>query len=140
MNAAGSPWQVGDRLEELRLPAVDRMSLVRYAGASGDFNPIHVVDEQARRTGLPGIIQHGMLTMAQMARPLSPYLANGYIEHFRTRFSGMLFLGDQLSIVGQVTVVEEVGDGARIAFDLQATTSEGRSIAKATLRFRWLNP
>jgi len=133
-----SPWTVGDRLEERELPPVDRMALVRYAGASGDFNPIHIVDEEAKRTGLPGIIQHGMLTMAQMGTLVSPYLANGFVEHFQTRFVGMLFLGERLTIGGEVTAVEAHADDQTITFDLHARTHEGRQIAKGTLRFRWL--
>jgi acyl dehydratase len=138
MSAGTAPWTVGDSLEERRLPPVDRMALVRYAGASGDFNPIHVVDEEAKRTGLPGIIQHGMLTMAQMGTLLSPFLAEGFIEHFQTRFVGMLFLDEQLVIGGQVTAVEGVESGQSISFDVFARTEEGRQIAKGTLRFRWL--
>ncbi|MQA91182.1 MAG: dehydratase [Gemmatimonas sp.] len=135
---SGSPWKVGDALEERQLPAVDRMGLVRYAGASGDFNPIHVVDEAAEKTGLPGVIQHGMLTMAQMGTLLSPHLASGFIEYFQTRFAGMLFLDERLVIGGKVTAVEGDDDGETIAFDLYARTDEGRQIARGSLRFRWL--
>jgi acyl dehydratase len=128
-------WKVGDRLEERELPSVDRLSLIRYAGASGDYNPIHTIDEEATRAGLPGIIQHGMLTMGQVGALFSPYLEQGFVEHFHTRFSGMLFLGDTLRIGGKVTAAERVGDRERFSFDLYAKTQDGRSIARCTLRF-----
>lgn len=138
MSASGPPWQVGDALEELELPEVTRLSLIKYAGASGDYNPIHTIDEEAEKAGLPGIIQHGMLTMAQMGRLLSPYLDRGFVEHFDTRFRDMLFLGETLRIGGEVTDVEEGADGPLYSFDLYARTAEDRTIATGSLRFRWL--
>src|SRR3954470_14435997 len=59
--------QVGDQIAELRVTP-DRYLTVRYAGASGDFNPIHLDEEFARHVGLPGRILHGLWTMAQVAR------------------------------------------------------------------------
>jgi acyl dehydratase len=65
-------WSVGDELEERTLPPVDRMRLIKYAGASGDFNPIHLVDEAAEAADLPGVIAHGMLTVATMGLLFPP--------------------------------------------------------------------
>ena len=59
--------QAGQELDELRVTP-DRFLTVRYAGASGDFNPIHIDEEFARQVGLPGRILHGLWTMAQVAR------------------------------------------------------------------------
>jgi acyl dehydratase len=64
--------QVGDELPE-RSNAVDRAQLVMYAGASGDFNPIHWNEEFATMVGLPGIISHGMLTMALVAKAVGDW-------------------------------------------------------------------
>lgn len=50
----------GDRLESITLLPVSRLDLIKYAGASGDFNPIHTIDEAAEKAGLPGMIAHGM--------------------------------------------------------------------------------
>lgn len=140
MSAGRPDWEVGDRLDELELPEVTRLSLIKYAGASGDYNPIHTIDEEAEKAGLPGIIQHGMLTMAQMGRLLTPYYEHGFIEEFSTRFKGMVFLGDRLRIGAEVTEVEDVdGDGRRYTFDVRArTVEEERTVAAGTLRFRLL--
>lgn len=132
------PWSVGDELPPLELPPVDRLSLIRYAGASGDYNPIHTIDEEATRTGLPGIIQHGMLTMARMSQLLTPYQDSGFVERFQTRFVGMLFLGDRLVVAGRVTAVEEGDTATRVSVDLTASTDDGRPIAKGSIRFVWL--
>lgn len=139
MSASGGPsWQVGDTLEERQLPEVSRLALIKYARASGDYNPIHTIDEEAEKAGLPGIIQHGMLTMAQMGLLFSPYLDGGFVERFHTRFRDMVFLGDVLRIGGEVTDVESSPDGDRYAFDIYAKTADDRTVATGTLRFRWL--
>ncbi|HVM11420.1 MAG TPA: MaoC/PaaZ C-terminal domain-containing protein [Actinomycetota bacterium] len=66
---------VGDELPE-RSNRVDRAQLVMYAGASGDFNPIHWNEEFARMVGLPGVISHGMFTMALVTRALTDWLGD----------------------------------------------------------------
>ena len=133
-------WTVGTDLPERVLRPVDRLSLIRYAGASGDFNPIHTIDEEAREAGLPGVIQHGMLTMAQMGLLLTPYIEDGFIELFQTRFVGMLPLGETLRLGGRVTAVEPRENGVRFSCDVHARTTEGRAIARGSLRFVWYGP
>lgn len=132
------PWNVGDMVTEIRLPPVSRLSLIKYAGASGDYNPIHTIDDSARTAGLPGIIQHGMLTMAQMSRLLTPYFDRGYISSLVTRFTGMLFLDETLIVSARVTKADEAEHGMVYGFDLMARTAEDREIAKGTLEFIWL--
>ena len=117
-------WKTGDELSELTLPLVDRMRLIKYAGASGDFNPIHLLDDAAEEAGLPGIIAHGMLTVATMGRLCSPFLEHGYIKTFRSRFSGMVFLGDVLCVGGRVIGVEEIGEGFLYTFEVYARREE----------------
>lgn len=117
-------WSVGDELEERKLPPVDRMRLIKYAGASGDFNPIHLVDEAAAEAGLSGIIAHGMLTVATMGLLFSPYLEHGYVKTFRSRFSGMVFLGDVLRVGGRVGSVEEADEGRLYVFEVYARRGE----------------
>ena len=117
-------WSVGYELEERTLPPVDRMRLIKYAGASGDFNPIHLLDEAAEAAGLPGIIAHGMLTVATMGLLFSPYLQHGYVKGFRSRFSGMVFLGDVLRVGGWVSGMEEVKTGRLYVFEVYALRGE----------------
>jgi acyl dehydratase len=122
---SGAPrWSIGHVIDERTLPPVDRMRLIKYAGASGDFNPIHLVDQAAEDAGLKGIIAHGMLTVATMGLLFSPYLEHGYVMTFRSRFSGMVFLGDVLRVGGRVSGVEETDDGRLYAFDVYARRDE----------------
>lgn len=89
-------WRPGDVLEEIATPPIDRERLRKYAAASGDPNPIHLSDEAAAAAGLPGVIAHGMLTVATMGLLFSPHLDRGHVKTFRSRFSGMVFLGDKI--------------------------------------------
>ena len=127
-------WNVGEELDERILPPVDRMRLIKYAGASGDFNPIHLVDEAAEEAGLPGIIAHGMLTVATMGLLFSPFLEHGYVKGFRSRFSGMVFLGDVLRVAGRVRVVEEAKNGQLYSFEVCALRGDD-TVASGSVDF-----
>jgi acyl dehydratase len=82
-------WQPGESLPELRVTP-DKYLTVRYAGASGDFNPIHIDEEFAKSVGLPGRILHGLWTMAQVARALTE-AAGGpqHLKRLSVQFRGM---------------------------------------------------
>ena len=115
-------------MEERTLPPIDRVQLIKYAGASGDYNLIHLTAEAAAEAaaeaGLPGVIAHGMLTVATMGLLFSPHLEHGYVKTFRSRFSGMVFLGDTLRVGGRVKQVDEVADGVLHVFEVYARRGE----------------
>ena len=134
MSAVEPTWNVGDELESRTLPPVTRLQLIKYAGASGDYNPIHTIDEAAKEAGLPGIIAHGMLTAATMSLLFSPYLEHGYVKEFQARFSGMVYLGDELTVSGRVTGAEETEEGCLYAFDVHAKNGED-TVASGTVGF-----
>ena len=128
-------WHVGEELEPRTLPPITRLQLIKYAGASGDFNPIHTIDEAAEQAGLKGVIAHGMLTLATMGLLFSPHLEYGYVKDFRARFSGMVYVGDVLEIGGRVTGVEETGEGRLYAFDVFSRRGEDDVVASGTVGF-----
>lgn len=80
--------KAGESLESITLPPVSRIDLIKYAGASGDFNPIHTIDEEATAAGLPGIIAHGMWTMGNLTKLFTPYLEDGLVTDYQIRFRG----------------------------------------------------
>lgn len=134
MSAAKPAWEIGDELQERTLPPVTRQQLAEYADASGDHNPIHTSDEAAEQAGLPGVIAHGMLTAATMSLPFSPYLEHGYVKELRSRFSGMVYPGDELIVGGRATGVEEMGEGRLYAFEMHARKGE-ETVASGTVGF-----
>lgn len=101
----------GGAIPELRVTP-DRYLTVRYAGASGDFNPIHIDEEFARQVGLPGRILHGLYTMAQVARAQTE--AAGGPEKLRrlaVQFRGMGLPEQEIAVSG---TVREVRDGVAV--------------------------
>ena len=101
----------GDKIEELRVTP-DKFVPHRYAGASGDFNPIHVDEEFARQVGLPGKILHGLYSMAQVARAQTD--AGGGPQALRrlsVQFRGMGLPEHELTVTG---TVREVSDGVAV--------------------------
>ncbi len=104
-------WQVGTEIPALSFTP-DKYLTVRYAGASGDFNPIHIDEEFAKAVGLPGRILHGLWTMAQVARAETE--AAGGPEHLKrlsVQFRGMGAPEQEIRVTG---TVREVRDGTVI--------------------------
>ena len=102
--------KVGDRLELKVTP--DPYLTVRYAGASGDFNPIHIDEEFAKQVGLPGRILHGLWTMAQVARAHTEAAGGpGQLKRLSVQFRGMGLLGEEIVVTGTVT---EIRDGVAL--------------------------
>jgi len=134
MSATRPVWEIGDELESRTLPPITRSQLEKYAEASGDHNPIHTTDEAAEEAGLPGVIAHGMLTAAMMGLLFSPYLEHGYVKELRARFSGMVYPGDELTVGGHVTGVEESTEGRLYTFDVYAKKGED-TVASGTVDF-----
>jgi acyl dehydratase len=109
-------FEPGQQLPDLTVTP-DRYLTVRYAGASGDFNPIHIDEEFAKQVGLPGRILHGLWTMAQVARAQTE--AGGGPESLKrlaVQFRGMGFLEQELTVTG---TVREVSGGVALV-DTQA--------------------
>ena len=102
---------VGDPIPELKTTP-DRYLTVRYAGASGDFNPIHIDEDFAKQVGLPGRILHGLWTMAQVARAQTE-AAGGprALARLAVQFRGMGVPEAELQVTGEV---REVRDGVAI--------------------------
>ena len=124
---------VGDELPRLDA-TLQRVNLIMYAGASGDFNPIHWNDRIATAVGLPNVIAHGMLTMATAGRVITEWVGDpGAIESYQVRFSKPVVVpdDDRGAIVTITAVVAEKLDGGRVAIDLTATSGEAEVLTQA---------
>ena len=126
--------EVGQVVAE-RAFSLTRDSLVRYAGASGDFNPIHYRDDVATAVGLPGVLAHGMLTMGFAVQPVTDWLdARGWVSDYRVRFTRPVLVDPQLGAVVTVTATVVVLDDAGARIDLTATVGEQTVLGKAQVR------
>ena len=121
--------EIGTRTVEL-----DRASLVRYAGASGDFNPIHWNDVVAQSVGLPGVIVHGMLTMGSAVALVTDWAQDpGAVVDYQTRFSRPVIVPNPgvstVEVTGVVGALDAEAGTARI--DLTVTFEGARVLAKS---------
>jgi acyl dehydratase len=119
--------QEGAPIPELKVTP-DKYVTYRYAGASGDFNPIHIDEEFARQVGLPGRILHGLWTMAQVARAAEE-AAGGpdRLRRLSVQFRGMGALEQEIAVTG---TVREVRDGVAVV-DLEADQGGNKIIRNA---------
>lgn len=118
--------QVGEPIESIELDPVSRLDLIKYAGASGDYNPIHTIDEEAQKAGLPGIIAHGMWTMGNLAKLFTPYYEAGFIQDYSIRFKGMVFLNDVITLNAELKEKED----QTLKFDVKAVNQNGNEVIK----------
>lgn len=127
---------VGDVVADRTVP-LTRESLVRYAGASGDFNPIHYRDDVAAAVGLPGVLAHGVLTMGIAVESIVPWLGDsGRILEYGVRFTRPVVVdaegGAELQVVATIGAVSE----AEARVDLTVTAAGVTVLGKAQVRVR----
>jgi len=116
---------------------ITRDSLVRYAGASGDFNPIHYRDDFAQAVGLPGVLAHGMLTMGLAVQTVVDFVGDsGRILDYQVRFTKPVLVdaktGAMVEVSAKVIEIDEESKSARI--DLTAVCAELTVLGKAQVR------
>lgn len=119
--------------------ALDRDALVRYAGASGDFNPIHYRDDVAASVGLPGVLAHGMLTMGLAVQPVLDWLGTtGAVEDYQVRFTKPV----PVPAAGAVTLTVEAkaaevdGAAGTARIDLAVRNGDQAVLGRAQVRVR----
>jgi acyl dehydratase len=131
----------GDELPAQTFP-VRRVDLVKYAGASGDFNPIHWNERFAQYVGLPDVIAHGMFTMAEAVRVVTDWCGDpGMVVEYQVRFTKPVVVPDgvaedsgaRLTVTGKVSAVNEDGT---VRVDLTATSGGEKvlGLARAVVR------
>ncbi|ABK68368.1 maoC like domain protein [Mycobacterium avium subsp. avium 2285 (R)] len=108
---------------------------VRYAGASGDLNPMHYDDELARSAGYPSVFAQGMFSAALLAGFATDWLGARNVRRFGVRFREQVWPGDVLTCSGTVTAVCEESDGDRLTVELTATRQTGGVAVTGTAQF-----
>lgn len=129
-----SDYTVGDLVAE-HTYGLTRDTLVRYAGASGDFNPIHYRDDVAASVGLPGVLAHGMLTMGFAVQPVIEWVGErGWVSDYQTRFTRPVVVdpveGASVTVVAKIGAVDEGG----LRVDLTVTYADATVLGKAQVR------
>lgn len=116
---------------------VTRTTLVRYAGVSGDLNPIHYSDRMATAIGLPGVVAHGMLTMALAARVVTDWAGADNVLEYGVRFTKPVLVpdDDEGATVEVGGTVKSVEDGIATV-DITATAAGQKVLGRATAKVR----
>ena len=120
---------VGDFHEQVLVEDLTRTQIVQYAGASGDFNPIHHDETFATKAaGYPSVFAHGMLTMGLTGKLLTDWLGDGVLESFGVRFVGQVWPGDTLTARGTVKSIQEQGSEGLVEIDLVTANQKGEPV------------
>jgi acyl dehydratase len=127
--------RAGDELPVLVTRPIQRIQLTRYAGASGDFNPIHVDEEFAKAAGMGGVFAHGMLSMGFVAQALTDWAGAGTVRKVGVRFAALVRPGDVVSCKGKVLATSSKDDQHLVELDVWAENQKGEKVVtgKATV-------
>ncbi len=127
--------RAGDELPPLVKGPVQQIQLTRYAGASGDFNPIHQDEEFARSAGMGGVFAHGMLSMGFVAQALTDWAGAGRVRKLAVRFAGLVRLQDTVTCRGRVLAVSSKDDLPTVELEVWAENQRGEKVVtgKATV-------
>ena len=128
---------VGDTREELVVENLTRTQIIQYAGASGDYNPLHT-DEifTTKVAGYPTVFAHGMLSMGVTGKMLTNWVGDGRLTKYGVRFVAQVWPGDSLTAKATVEAIREE-DGVSLAdFSVSTTNQDGAEVIKGTATAR----
>jgi acyl dehydratase len=137
MALRASEVKVGDGHEEVVVEDLKRTQIVMYAGASGDYNPIHSDEVFATKVaGYPSIFAHGMLTMGMTGKMLTHYVGHGRLTKFGVRFVSQVWPGDTLTARATVAAVREQDGQHFVDLTLSTVNQDGREVAAGSASAR----
>ena len=137
MTLKASDIKVGDTYSEEVCRNLSRTQIVQYAGASGDYNPVHTDEIYTREiAGYPSVFAHGMLSMGMTGKMLTNYVGDGRLMSFGVRFTSQVFPGATLTATATVTGLREDSDTHIVDLDVSTTDEEGVEVVKGTASAR----
>ena len=127
--------EVGEKAEAREYGPLTTRMFVRYAGASGDFNPMHYDDLLARAAGYPSVFSQGMHSAALLASFAVDWLGAGNVRRFAVRFREQVWPDDVLTCSGEITAISQNESGALVTAELTATRQTGGIAVSAAADF-----
>ena len=125
MAAKWESVNVGDELPKYVHEKVTRTDLVKYAGASGDYNPMHHDETLAKAVGLPSVFAHGMFSMGLLSNVLVNWAGAGSVKSFYVQFRAITWPDDKITCTGKVTGKREEAGAKLVDVELQCETKPG---------------
>ena len=128
MALKASRLKVGDTYTAILVEDLKRTQIVQYAGASGDYNPVHTDAPFATYVGYPSTFAHGMLTMGMTGKLLTDYVGDGRLTKYGVRFSSQVWPGDTLKSTATVAAIREEGDQKFVDLTVSTINQDGREV------------
>lgn len=119
--------KIGDALPSFKKDPITKVQLVRYAGASGDFNPLHTDDQVAQTAGMKGAIAQGILIMGFMGQAISGWFQMRDLKRFKVRFKGVTYPGDVITVKAVVREKNASIEGEVFLCDIIAEDQNGEA-------------
>jgi acyl dehydratase len=127
---------VGDAFEEVVVDDLSRTQIAMYAGASGDFQPLHSDDVYAKASGFRGVFAHGMLTMGLAGKALTHFCGAEHLIRYRARFLAQVWPGDTLTATATITALREEAGSPVADLALRAVNQDGIEVLNGTASAR----
>jgi acyl dehydratase len=137
MALKASTLKVGDTHKECVVENLSRTQIVQYAGASGDYNPLHTDEVYTTEVaGYPSVFAHGMLTMGLTSKMLTNYVGPGRLTKFGVRFTNQVWPGDTLEAAATVEAIRDENGGKVVDLKLSTTNQDGKEVVSGSATAR----
>jgi acyl dehydratase len=131
-------FQENQKMPDFTKKPITKVQLVKYAGASGDFNPLHFDEEYAKKRGLKKLIAHGMLSMGFLSEYVESIFGVGKIKKLQVNFKSMVFIGEEITCSGKINSLDTEEGREFASCTIEAKNKEG-NIVTAGLVEVWTN-
>lgn len=133
MTLSASSLKIGDSRSEVVLDNITRTQIVMYAGASGDYNPLHSDEVYVTQVaGYPSVFAHGMLSMGATGKVLTDWVGNGRLKKYGVRFVNQVWPGDTLTATATVEAIREEGGQHLADFTVSTVNQDGKPVVTGT--------
>jgi acyl dehydratase len=137
MALKASNLKVGDTYQEQLVNDLTRTQIVQYAGASGDYNPVHTDEVFATKiAGFPSVFAHGMLTMGMTGKMLTNYVGDGRLTKYGVRFTRQVFPGDTLNAKAVVTEIKQESGQNLVELTVETANQDGQLVVSGYAQAR----
>jgi len=136
MSLSAASLAVGDTKSATVIENLTRTQIVMYAGASGDYNPLHSDEVYAKHVGYPGVFAHGMLSMGASGKVLTDWVGDGRLTKYGVRFVNQVWPGDSLVTTVTVDAIRSEGGGHFADFSLTTVNQNGVAVVTGTATAR----
>ena len=131
-------FKENQKIPDFTKKPITKVQLVKYAGASGDFNPLHFDEEYAKKRGLKKLIAHGMLSMGFLSEYVESIFGVGKIKKLQVNFKSMVFIGEEITCSGKINSLDTEEGREFASCSIEAKNKEGNIVTSGLVEV-WTN-